>query len=728
MRVHLVWVAVLVGMVIHGGAVLADPSSIQLSSGQPADIALVSRNAERLTVRIDVPELQWGKTAAGGAEWDVVAVQDCGRTGVVGQPQLPVLTRLVAVGSTEGLDARVRAVEVETMGGINLLPAQPPIYRGDFAPPAFAMDEETYSYDQWLPASPTAVEAPVIVHGRRYIPVLYFPVQYNPARGELRVYRQAELEIRGGLENRQNALSRRLPASPALTPIMQDLAWTFNRDDGTDNWDAQDGALLAIVHDEFLPALQPYLEWKWLKGLPVEVVLTGELTGGGTDAEALKTFLYQRYHDAAQIPLDYVLLVGDVEHIATLYGIGACAADSKYATLDGDDYFPDVIVARFPAKNVEQLARTVAKVVAYEQTPNQVELDWYAMGLTTSGSDSQDDQNAAFVRDVLLEDGGFSRVDYLTTNNGHNSSTNISAALNAGRSWMTYFGHGSSASWSSPWPPFTNQDVLALENTGRLPVITSIACDNAHFDQEAECFAELWLEAGAATGAAGIFAASRNTPFGQTDQLGRGVAVGHFRRGYLTFGTAAYFGKMYMYHFYPLTGPWNQTEEVFQHYLIFGDPELNIWSDTPAPLDVQHPTTLTAGSKESFIISVTVNGAPVAGALAHLWLADGWSLSGRTNGQGRLTLADLPDLQPGTLHLFITGRNGLPYQSTIIVEEPATDDDDVTPPADDDDAFADDDVSSDDDVADDDDTSPNGDDDPAADDDDDDSASGGCGS
>jgi hypothetical protein len=197
MRVHLVWVAVLVGMVIHGGAVLADPSSIQLSSGQPADIALVSRNAERLTVRIDVPELQWGKTAAGGAEWDVVAVQDCGRTGVVGQPQLPVLTRLVAVGSTEGLDARVRAVEVETMGGINLLPAQPPIYRGDFAPPAFAMDEETYSYDQWLPASPTAVEAPVIVHGRRYIPVLYFPVQYNPARGELRVYRQAELEIRG---------------------------------------------------------------------------------------------------------------------------------------------------------------------------------------------------------------------------------------------------------------------------------------------------------------------------------------------------------------------------------------------------------------------------------------------------------------------------------------------------------------------------------------------------
>jgi hypothetical protein len=62
---------------------------------------------------------------------------------------------------------------------------------------------------------------------------------------------------------------------------MQDLAWTFNRDDGTDNWDAQDGALLAIVHDEFLPALQPYLEWKWLKGLPVEVVLTGELTGGG---------------------------------------------------------------------------------------------------------------------------------------------------------------------------------------------------------------------------------------------------------------------------------------------------------------------------------------------------------------------------------------------------------------------------------------------------------------
>lgn len=727
MRYRLALISALIGVALGSGAVLADPFFSELSPGQPAETEIVAQTADRLSVQIDIPELRWGRVPAGGSEWDVVGVQSFGQTAQVGEPQLPVMTRLIAVGPTEGLEVRVRSAEVENLGGVNVLPAQPPVYRGALAQPEFAIDEDLYSFDQWLPAAPTAVETPVIVHGRRYIPVLFFPVQYNPARGELRVYRHAELEIRGGLENPDNALTRRLPGSTALTPMMRDLSWSFQRDNGMDNWDVEDGALLAVVYDDFLPALQPYLDWKWLKGLPVEVVTTSELTGGGTDAPALKTYLYQRYHDASQIPLDYVLLVGDVEHIATMYGIGNCAADSKYATLDGDDYFPDVIVARFPAKNVAQLTRTVTKLVAYEQTPNQVDLDWYTMGLTTSGSDSVDDQNAAFVRDVLLEDGDFTTVDYLTTNNGQNSATNISAALNAGRSWMTYFGHGSSYSWSSPWPAFTNQNVLALTNDDKLPVITSIACDNAHFDQEAECFAELWIEASATAGAAGIFAASRNTPFGQTDQLGRGVAVGHFRQGYLTFGTAAYFGKMYMYHFYPLTTPLNQTEEVFQHYLIFGDPELNVRSDVPAPLEVEQPTTLTAGDKEPFAIAVAINGAPVENALVHLWREGGWSVSGRTNAQGRLNVTEIPDLEPGTIKLFITGRNSLPYESTITVEEPATDDDDATPADDDDtsddDAIGDDDVSDDDDASGDDDASPTGDDD-----DDDDDDNGGCGS
>jgi len=203
--------------------------------------------------------------------------------------------------------------------------------------------------------------------------------------------------------------------------------------------------------------------------------------------------------------------------------------------------------------------------------------------------------------------------------------------------------------------------VIGLANTDKLPVITDIACDNAHFDMTADCFAEVWIKNDEHTGAAGIFAASRNTPFGWTDQLGRGVAVGHFRQGYLTFGAASYFGKIYMYHFYPESAG-GTTEEVMQHYLVFGDPELNIWSDVPVLPDVERPAEIELGATGPLTIRVTINGAPLANALVHVWRDEEWSFAKRTDATGQVNLVLDPSLDLGALQVLITGPNALPYE------------------------------------------------------------------
>ncbi len=693
---------------------------VVLPAAAPAQVTLVERTADSLVLHVEVPELQWTRTEAADAVWDVIGVEEMGFTSEVGTPLLPVLTRLVAVGPTEGVTVDVITARRESFFDVNLIPAQPPMDRSATELPPFAFDHAAYAVDAFYPASHVALGDPVIVHGKRFVPVHFYPVRYNPGTGELRVLHAATLAIRGGGHNEINPLRRELSVSPAFAPIFDGLSLSFDRKDAQDNWATQDGTILMVVHDEFAAAAQHYVDWKRKKGLPVEVYLRSEVPDAGQNPQALKQFFYQRYHDADLPPLDYIVLVGDNEHIKTMIGIRGCAADSKYATLDGDDYFPDVIIARFPANNLRQLTNTIQKTIAYETAPSMARPAWFHQGLAMSGSDSVDDQNATFVGDVLLNDGGFDRVDYLFTSMRNINVANISGAINQGRSWVVYFGHGAATFWSSPRTPFTNTNVRELTNEGMPTVITDIACDNAHFDATQECFAEVWVENSATTGAAAIFAASRNTPFGYTDKLGRGVAVGHFRQGHLTFGTASYFGKIFMYHFYP--EPAGRTcEEVMQHYLIFGDPELPVWSDTPAPLVVDHPATIEVDAKMSVELTVTLNDAPLGSALVHVWRDDEFDFVARTTPEG-VALFDLDDdVAVGDSQGVVTGQNGLPYEGVIEIVPAA-------PPGDDDtgDDDATDDDATDDDATDDDATDDDATDDDAADDDDDDDDSG-CG-
>ncbi|MDP8222157.1 MAG: C25 family cysteine peptidase [Candidatus Lernaella stagnicola] len=702
-------------------------AGVEFAPAAPAQVTITSRTADRLELRVDVPELQWARLDAEGVLWDVVAVEDLGWTSDVGRPLLPVYTRLVEVDATEGIAVRLLEADAETFHDVNLLPAQPPVDRNATTLPPFEIDDAAYASGAVFPVSPVTTGKPVIIHGRRFVPVHFYPLSYNPAAAELRVLRSAALSIEGGQRDGRNPLMRSLPPSTVFSPIVNDLALQFDRKGVQDNWATQDGTLLVVVYDEFADIMSPYVDWKRKKGLPVEVHMVSELPGAGQDPQLLKQFFYQRYNNPDLPPLDYILLVGDNQHIKTMVGLYGCAADSKYVTLDGDDYFPDVIIGRFPAGNRRQIANSVQKSIAYEMTPAVDTPAWFRRGLVMSGSDSVDDQNATFVGEILENEGGFGHVDYLFTSRHNFSADVITEKINLGRSWVSYFGHGSASNWSSPFPAFTNNDVVALNNQGMLPVITDIACDNAHFDAAAECFAEVWIESNADAGAAGIFAASRNTPFGYTDKLGRGVAVGHFRQNYLTFGAAAYFGKIYMYHFYPEQAG-RTTEEVMQHYLIFGDPELNVWSDTPKPLGVEYLAEIEVDAKDTLTFTVTLQDAPLAAALVHVWRDEEIDLAGRTDAQGVADFILDEPLTEGTLQVMVTGRNGLPYEGVIEVVPAASADDDDTPGGDDDDdtpgGLDDDDTGSgDDDTGD--------DDDDATDDDkgggDDDDNSGGCG-
>jgi len=426
---------------------------------------LTVREANRLVIDLTIPEPDLATVEADGLTWDVADLAGYGETTVVGEPRVPVWTRLIEVGAAEGVRVAVRVLEAETLTDVNLLPAQPPMYRNDVEPPAFVIDDLAYATDAFYPAASSATSEPVIIHGRRFVPVHIYPVRYNPATMELEIASHVQIEISGGLRDERNVLTRALPVSPAFAPLGRAFGYSFARRDANDNWIPQDGALLVIVADQFAAGIQPYIDWKVRKGLTVETVPTSSLAGGGQDATAIKQFLFDRYNDITAPPLDYVLLVGDYEHITTLFGIGNCSSDSRYVTLDGNDYFPDTIIARFSIQNDVELANVVNKSVNYEAAPYLTDTEWFHKGITVSGSDQVDDQNASFCGEIL-EANGYTHVDYFFQSSWSNTAANVTGALNEGRGWFTYFGHGSYSSWASINPSYTNQTVMNLTNDG----------------------------------------------------------------------------------------------------------------------------------------------------------------------------------------------------------------------------------------------------------------------
>jgi gingipain R len=699
------WVVVVCLLVALSTAAWANSHVYNLPGAAEAQTTVLEQSDNRLLVRIDVPEMQTGQVEANGAAWDVIAVEGLGTTSQVGAPELPVWTRLVAVGPAEGVQARVASAREETLVNIDAMPFQTPQDRCCDTPPPFVIDEELYTTDGFWPAQPVVTDEPVIMHGRRFVPVHFYPLQYNPVTGELRYAESTVLEITGGTRDPRNVLTRELPASQAFAAVYESFGLSFARRGAQDNWAPVDGAIMVIAPDNFLDGINKYVEWKTKKGLPVEVVPTSAINGQGQDAPAIKKMIHNRYFNAQLPPLDYVVIFGDFAQVTTMFGLGGCSSDSKFVTVDGQDYFPDVVIGRLSAQTLEELGRVVNKMVDYEASPQMDETDWYQSGIVLGSGAGVDDQNALFCGQVLEQQGGYTHVDYLYEKDNTATAANITKDLNAGRSWFTYFGHGAWNLWASCTPYYTNANVKQLKNNRQLPVITSIACENGAFDYDQECFAEVWISWSERAGAAGIFAASRNTPFGYTDSLGRGVAVGHFKEKYLTFGAACYYGKMWMYGDYPEPAG-GTTEEVFQHYLIFGDPELNIWSDVPADLSVQPDHDLQQGDG-SVVITVLKDGAPFANALVHAWGNGDTDVAARTTEAGQVEISFAQPLAAGELQVVVTGQNAYPWESGLTVAAPADDD------AVDDDA-ADDDQSSDDDATDDD----------ASDDDDD--SGGGC--
>ncbi len=272
--------------------------------------------------------------------------------------------------------------------------------------------------------------------------------------------------------------------------------------------------------------------------------------------------------------------------------------------------------------------------------------------------------------------------------------------------------------WQHPF--FNTSYVSDLTNGGEVPLIVNIACSTGWFDGEhdgeeivnyqshmyigdgpfgltgdnlfaeyaSECFAEniTRYENG---GAVAVIASSRPAYAGVSAQLMDGL-IQAFWPGYLgstnqpiyEMGAALMYAKFYaaekwnelrgdtLWGFRELIYPLHKVQTTFAEYHLFGDPETQLWTDTPMSIDVSYPDSVGTTSPQKFPVTVTNsdNGNPVSFAKVCIQqgVDDVYQVR-YTDPNGQAVFEVTPSPVYSHMNLTVTKHNVRPNITTIDV-------------------------------------------------------------
>ena len=248
---------------------------------------------------------------------------------------------------------------------------------------------------------------------------------------------------------------------------------------------------LVISHPDFISGLAPLVSSHQNNGLNVLVVNVEDVyalySNFRKDARGIQSFIKDAYNNSnisavmlvGSDSYDYKdnLGLGSISFIPTMYYqtdslISYAPVDSLFADVDSD-LIPDLAIGRLPVRTVSELQNMINKMFSYNSRAytntaifasdrdSSFEQHSNAMLSSLPGSWSS---TSAYIGDIELTD-----AQQALFNN-----------INSGVSITNYFGHSGPSTWSFEHL-FDNDDVLALNNTGKPTLVNQFGCWNNYF-------------------------------------------------------------------------------------------------------------------------------------------------------------------------------------------------------------------------------------------------------
>ncbi len=551
----------------------------------------VQNNEDIITITYQISEFTSEEISIDGNSYLRLALDDESNIMLKGKPELPNICRSIIIPDDLIMEVRVARSQYQEYEEMQIIPSKGHLLRTvnpEDVPYEF---DEMYNENKWFPEKIVELREPYILRDFRSLVVEINPFQYNPVEEKLRFYTDITIEVYPNGFDSINCITRTELPSKIDTDFKQIYARHFinlntifnNRYDPVE----EQGNMLVITYDDFWDSMIPFVQWKNMKGVPTEMVNVSTIG----DVNAIKTYIENYYNNYG---LTFVLLVGDAAQVPTTY-IGYNASDPSYSYIVGNDHYPDLFVGRFSAQTVDQLETQVERSIEYEKYP-QANADWYRKGIGVASSQGPGDDGEMdyeHIRNIRSKLMNYTYIEvdelYDGSQGGEDESGNptpsmVSEALNDGRSITNYCGHGSPTGWGSSG--FSNSDINNLVNDNMLPYVICVACNNGQFDDYDACFCETWLRAtndGEPTGAIAATGSSKgmswSPPMDGQDEMNDLIVETYTDNVKRTIGGIHANGCMHMNDEYGSSGE-NETDA----WHIFGDPSLQIRTDTPLPV------------------------------------------------------------------------------------------------------------------------------------------------
>lgn len=585
-----------------------------------------------------------------------------------GSPELPVFSGSVIIPDSGNISLELEYDAVEEYSGIEVLPSKGSLKR-DVNPALVPYSYgDSYNEDEFYPGTLANISDPYIFRDTRGVTVSFYPYQYNPVTKKLRVYKNLRAVITSNTNGIAVNEKRGVQAVTSTFKKMYQSHYLNTADASglrtSENEGLQyNGEMLIIVPDNYMNTVGSLAAWKNQKGIRTTMVPLSQV---GNTPVAIKNYIQAFY--TANPGLTYLLLVGDHQNLPC-YSYGTTGAmeelwsDTYYAQLEGNDYYPELLVGRFSG-TVSNVATMVNRTLEYEKEP--MDGDWMTK-LAGIGSDEGygygDDGEADWehLRDIanrLMDNGYTYTYEFYDGSHGMNDANGspvpemISDAVNDGIGLLNYTGHGAQDIFATGW--YSSTHVNELTNNGKYPFVVSVACNNGTFTNGTS-LCEAWLNAsgsGSPTGAIAAAGSSILMAWAEPMQTQDGITDLLVDNSEMTLGGLFYGGEVSMleaYNFSPT------AIEVMQTWVFFGDPSVDYRNTVTQQLIVNHASEIDMNETqltvqcdtEGAMVTVTQNGVIIGTgivsggeAVINLQLSEGVTLENLT------VTATYPNYQP----------------------------------------------------------------------------------
>ncbi len=614
-------------------------------------VDLLEDTSESISLEMKLGSYSRDKLLIAGKEYYSLALEGEGLILDKGAPQLPTLARSLIIDDYSSYTLDLVASEFIDVN-LAIAPSKGVLTR-DIDPNSIPFEfGQAYKNDKFYPDSITNLSSPYIMRNLRGLTVKFNPIQYNPVSGITRIYTSIKVKLMKSKSQGINILTRKAQRNSSFDFIQRNHFLNYSEDRYESL--SEVGSMMIIAPANYFNTLQPFVNWKRDKGIRVSLIDVATI---GNDSNLIKTSIQNYYNNDNN--LTYVLLVGDANQLASP-SVSGGGSDPSYSLVAGDDSYPDILIGRFSAENTSQLATQVERTIAYERDINStvthlnkaIGIASSQGGVTNGDMGESDIEHMNLIREDLLAY-NYTSVDRIYDPSA--SASNVASALEEGRAFVNYVGHGSTTSWGTTG--FSNSHINNLSNVEKLPFIVSVACVNGNFVSNT-CFAEAWLRAtnnGDPSGAIAIYASSINQSWNSPMRAQDEITDLLVSEQLTTIGGLFYSGSCQMIDTYGTDGI-----EMFKTWNIFGDPSLQVRTNTPQEIIVEHSGSINSNSLE-YTVNTNTENALVSLTYDHEILGTGYTSS---TGSITLQLEELP-VNIVDLTLTVTAFNKSSYQAPV---------------------------------------------------------------